>query len=67
MFFETNTSKTDWARLARQDDKDIDTSDVPELDEDFFRHAELRVPAKQTVTIRPVSYTHLTLPTILLV
>ena len=52
MFFETNTSKTDWARLARQDDKDIDTSDVPELDEDFFRHAELRVPAKQTVTIR---------------
>ena len=48
----TNTSKTDWARLAQQDDKDIDTSDVPELDEDFFRHAELRVPAKQTVTIR---------------
>jgi len=48
----TNTSKTDWARLAQQDDKDIDTSDVPELDEDFFRQAELRVPAKQTVTIR---------------
>ncbi|MFJ3074401.1 MULTISPECIES: BrnA antitoxin family protein [Pseudomonas] len=48
----TNTSKTDWARLARQDDKDIDTSDIPELGEDFFRQAELRVPAKQTVTIR---------------
>ncbi|MFJ4396445.1 BrnA antitoxin family protein [Pseudomonas sp. NPDC089396] len=48
----TNTSKTDWARLAQQDDKDIDTSDVPELDDDFFRQAELRVPAKQTVTIR---------------
>ncbi|WP_236237608.1 BrnA antitoxin family protein [Pseudomonas faucium] len=48
----TNTSKTDWARLARQEDKDIDTSDIPELGEDFFRQAELRVPAKQTVTIR---------------
>lgn len=46
------SSRTDWSRLARQDDKDIDTSDIPELDQDFFRQAELRVPAKQTVTIR---------------
>lgn len=30
----------------------IDTSDIPELDDDFFRQAELRLPAKQTVTIR---------------
>jgi len=30
----------------------FDTSDIPELGEDFFREAELRVPAKQTVTIR---------------
>lgn len=48
----TKSSRTDWSRLARQDDKDIDTSDIPELDQDFFRQAELRVPAKQTVTIR---------------
>lgn len=48
----TKSSKTDWDRLARQSDKDIDTSDIPELDEDFFRQAELRVPAKQAVTIR---------------
>lgn len=48
----TKSSSTDWSRLARQDDKDIDTSDIPELDQDFFRQAELRVPAKQTVTIR---------------
>ncbi|MFJ4444363.1 BrnA antitoxin family protein [Pseudomonas sp. NPDC089422] len=48
----TKASKTDWGRLARQSDKDIDTSDIPELGEDFFREAELRVPAKQTVTIR---------------
>ncbi|WP_079229240.1 BrnA antitoxin family protein [Pseudomonas putida] len=48
----TKSSKTDWSRLAQMDDKDIDTSDIPELGEDFFREAELRVPAKQTVTIR---------------
>lgn len=48
----TKSSRTDWSRLARQDDKDIDTSDIPELDQDFFRQAELRAPAKQTVTIR---------------
>ena len=48
----TKFSKTDWDRLARQSDKDIDTSDIPELDEDFFRQAELRVPVKQAVTIR---------------
>ncbi|MGR4975021.1 BrnA antitoxin family protein [Pseudomonas sp. LARHCG127] len=45
-------SKTDWERLAKLDDADIDTSDIPELDEDFFRRAELRVPVKQAVTIR---------------
>ncbi|RCL28769.1 3-oxoacyl-ACP synthase [Pseudomonas sp. AFG_SD02_1510_Pfu_092] len=48
----TKSSRTDWSRLARQDDKDIDTSDIPELDQNFFRQAELRVPAKQAVTIR---------------
>ncbi|MFJ4068221.1 BrnA antitoxin family protein [Pseudomonas sp. NPDC089996] len=48
----TKASKTGWSRLAQMDDKDIDTSDIPELGEDFFREAELRVPAKQTVTIR---------------
>jgi uncharacterized protein (DUF4415 family) len=48
----SKTSKTDWERLAKLDDADIDTSDIPELDEDFFRRAELRVPVKQAVTIR---------------
>ncbi len=34
-------------------DKEIDTSDIPPLDDDFFAHAELRLPeSKQTVTIR---------------
>ena len=45
-------SKTDWQRLSRMKDKDIDTSDIPELDDAFFQHAELRLPPKQPVTLR---------------
>lgn len=45
-------SKTDWKRLAEMENKDIDTSDIPELDDDFFRNAELKVPPKQSVTLR---------------
>ena len=45
-------SKTDWKRLANMGDKDIDTSDIPELDEEFFRTADVRVPPKQPVTLR---------------
>jgi uncharacterized protein (DUF4415 family) len=45
-------SKTDWQRLAKMNDKDIDTSDIPELDDDFFERAEIRVPPKQPVTLR---------------
>ncbi|WP_175651016.1 BrnA antitoxin family protein [Pseudomonas sp. Marseille-P9899] len=48
----SKTSKTDWDRLARMDDKDIDTSDIPELGEAFFRNAQLRLPTKQAMTIR---------------
>ena len=33
-------------------DEDIDTSDIPELDDDFFNEAELIVPVKKPVTIR---------------
>lgn len=47
-----NSSKTDWKRLKNAKDKDIDTSDIPELDDEFFRKAELRLPSKQSVTIR---------------
>ncbi len=34
-------SKTDWERLVKLNDSDIDTSDIPPLGEDFFRRAEL--------------------------
>ena len=48
----SKASKTDWKRLVEQGDDAIDTSDIPELGGDFFRRAQLHVPAKQTVTIR---------------
>lgn len=48
---ETNT-KTDWKRLAKMKDKDIDTRDIPELDAAFFKQADIRLPEKKPVTIR---------------
>ncbi|MCG5517435.1 MULTISPECIES: BrnA antitoxin family protein [unclassified Ectothiorhodospira] len=48
----SKASKTDWGRLVKMNDEDIDTQDMPELGEDFFRRAELRVPVKKAVTIR---------------
>lgn len=53
---ETNTTKesrTDWRKLATQPDDRIDTSDIPELGEDFFRTAGVRLPkGKQLVSLR---------------
>jgi uncharacterized protein (DUF4415 family) len=52
----TNTTRdcrTDWRKLAALPDDRIDTSDIPELDENFFRAAKLRLPTgKQLVSLR---------------
>lgn len=48
----SKASKTDWKRLAKMKDKDIDTSDISELDEEFFKNAVVRMPAKKPVTLR---------------
>lgn len=48
----SKVSRTDWKRLSEMEDKDIDTSDIPELDDAFFQNAELKVPPKQPVTLR---------------
>ena len=48
-----NTSQTDWERVESMADEEIDTSDIPPLDDDFFAHAELRLPEpKRAITIR---------------
>ena len=48
-------SKKRLAKIEAIKDEDIDTSDIPELDEDFFKKARLVLPAgvsKKTVTLR---------------
>ena len=48
-----NPSRTDWERVKPMTDEQIDTSDIPPLDEAFFANAELRMPqAKPSITIR---------------
>ena len=45
-------SETNWARISEMADEEIDTSDIPPLDEAFFAGARLRVPEhKVSVTL----------------
>lgn len=39
--------KTDWERVRAIADEEIDTSDIPPLDEAFFANARLRLPGKK--------------------
>ncbi len=39
-----NKSKTDWARIGSMSDKNMNTSDIPPLSEEFFARAQLRMP-----------------------
>ena len=48
-----NATASDLKRVDALRDQDIDYSDVPELDADFFRQARVVVPpGKQQLTIR---------------
>ncbi len=45
--------KSDLKRIDAQGDQDIDYSDIPELDEDFFKKARVVVPpGKNQLTLR---------------
>ena len=39
-------SQTDWKKVDGLRDKEIDYSDIPKLDQDFLKHAVLRMPDK---------------------
>ncbi len=41
-------SKTDWAKIDAMSDDDVDTSDIPELDDEFFASGEMRMPKNKT-------------------
>ncbi|UBF24531.1 hypothetical protein K9N68_22960 [Kovacikia minuta CCNUW1] len=45
-----NSSRTDWERIDAMADEEIDTSDIPPLDESFFATAKLRMPRKSKST-----------------
>lgn len=48
-----DTTKSDLKRLDAMSDEDIDHSDLPELDADFFRKARVvATPRKKQLTIR---------------
>jgi uncharacterized protein (DUF4415 family) len=45
--------RTDWSRFNAMQDKDIDCSDIPELDETFWKNAVLVQPEnKERLTVR---------------
>ena len=46
-------SGTDWERIDKMSDEDIDTSDIPPLDATFFANAPVRLPQRKVpITIR---------------
>ncbi len=46
-------SRTDWDKLGSMSDADIDYSDTPQLDGEFFKKGELRMPkTKPLISIR---------------
>ncbi len=42
-----NSSRTNWDVLASMSDDEIDYSDIPPLDDDFFDKAVVHIPAAQ--------------------
>ncbi len=47
-------SRTDWKKLEKMTDDEIDYSDIPPLSDDFFRRARLYLPQSQDlVQIEP--------------
>ncbi len=46
------SSKTNLKKLKAMKDSEINFDDIPELDEAFFKNAQIKLPEKQSVTIR---------------
>lgn len=47
-------SQTDWERIEKLTDEEIDTSDIPPLDDSFFAKARLRMPQPQVSVVMHV-------------
>lgn len=49
-----NSSKTNWDRINQLTDQEIDTSDIPALDDAFFANAKLRLPKGKVPVVMSV-------------
>lgn len=49
-----NSSKTNWDRINQLTDQEIDTSDIPPLDDAFFANAKLRLPKGKVPVVMSV-------------
>jgi len=49
-----NTSETNWERIDRMTDEEIDTSDIPPLDDGFFANAAPRLPRGKAPVVMSV-------------
>ena len=47
-------SETNWERIDQMADEEIDTSDIPPLDDAFFANAELRLPKGKVPVVMSV-------------
>ena len=50
-------SETDWERIDNLTDEEIDTSDIPPLDDSFFARAGVRLPQPQVSVVMHVDAT----------
>lgn len=53
----SKNSKTDWNRIDAMTDADIDQADSPELGDEFFARAELRLPGEYPAVRLPIDPT----------
>ncbi len=49
-----NISETNWERIDRMTDEEIDTSDIPALNEVFFANAAVRLPEGKVPVVMSV-------------
>lgn len=55
-----NISLTDWDRVNKLSDDQIDFSDIPETNEEFWKEAELYIPPKKDSLINILKQYELT-------
>ncbi len=46
------SGKTNFKKLRAMKDSEINLEDIPELGNEFFKNAQIKLPEKQSVTIR---------------